>query len=152
MNELLPYLTKTTQDNINNLLKTGIKFDKIYVNFITQDSWGGEKPTMTFTLIGADKKGDEIIFDRYEGNVPGFGQSFIFVNGEKNKMTDYLGGLGITKIPKYKVGDRVLYNNYDGMGKGKRKGTIQKVIPTYKVIWYKISTHDFTEDDIIEKI
>ena len=78
---------------INDIEKYGpVNFTNAFLNVreIDVNYFGvGSGMTITYTLFGTDGYGNEIVYDKYEGNTAGGGQSFVFVNGVKEKATWY---------------------------------------------------------------
>ncbi|NBU98157.1 MAG: hypothetical protein EBS19_08105 [Spirochaetia bacterium] len=85
--KLKSILTDMSAKNIDSLIDSGVTFKKAFVTLRRQDNG---KSVIMYSFIGTDANGNEIIFDKYEGYVPGFGQTYVFVNGEKKKSTNYL--------------------------------------------------------------
>ena len=91
--KLKSVLSSTAIKNINSLENGGVVFNKAYVSIRQQ--YNPDTESIMWSLIGTDSKGNEIIYDKYEGYTPGFGQTFIFVNGKKEKATEYLSSTSV---------------------------------------------------------
>lgn len=91
--KLKSVLTGSPLRSIEAMEKLGIVFKSAYVNVrpIGKAYTGsGSGMTMTYSLFGTDAQGNDIIYDKYEGNTAGGGQAFVFVNGKKQKASVYL--------------------------------------------------------------
>jgi hypothetical protein len=92
---IISILSKNVPD-IAILQKNGITFTKAFANVTTLEptstGYGPQKiaPALTFSLIGTDSEGNEIIYDRYEGSTHGGRQIWIFVNGKKQQASEYI--------------------------------------------------------------
>lgn len=87
--------------------KLGITWSSAYVQFFNQGKdytgrGGGQK--LTFDVIGSDAEGNQYMYDKYEGNVAGGGNSFL-VGGKGGKLkvndvigADYTKGLSTKEI------------------------------------------------------
>lgn len=87
--------------------KLGITWSSAYVQFFNQEKdytgrGGGQK--LTFDVIGSDAEGNQYMYDKYEGNVAGGGNSFL-VGGKGGKLkvndvigADYTKGLSTKEI------------------------------------------------------
>jgi hypothetical protein len=110
VNLLKSVLIGSPKRSIEALENSGIVFDTAFVDirriaksYDKQTSfWDprtGPRPesdmttTMTYSLFGEDANGNEIIYDKYEGRIAGGGQAFLFVNGKKQKASDYIAKL-----------------------------------------------------------
>jgi hypothetical protein len=87
-------ISSIARKNIKTIENTGVTFTQAYVNMPTQyaasfDSEG--KTILTYSLLGRDRQGNEIIYDKYdaEEGLAGFGQTFVFVNGKKQLARSY---------------------------------------------------------------
>ncbi len=91
---------------INDIEKYGsVNFTKAFLNVreIDKSYCGvGSGMTITYTLFGTDGKGNEIIYDKYEGNTAGGGQASVFVNGVKDKASWYSRAL----IEEYELAEK----------------------------------------------
>lgn len=98
-------ISKTAENNLKALEKSGIVFDSAYAMITTLSDWGVPKEVLTYTFFGHDSKGNEVAYDKYEsgaasakfsstlpGSVGG-GQSYVFVNGKKLTTTNYMNDL-----------------------------------------------------------
>jgi hypothetical protein len=93
--KLKSILSTAAVKNIDSLINSGVTFKKAYVTIRKQDDYGTPKSVIMYSFIGDDTNGNEIIYDKYEGNVPGFGQTYVFVNGQKQNATKYLSSKSV---------------------------------------------------------
>jgi hypothetical protein len=97
VNTLKSIISKNIPD-IYILEKNGVTFTKAFVNVKTLEPTYGatfqkKGPALTFSLFGTDVNGNDIVYDRYEGDTVGGRQISIFVNGKKQKASDYIANL-----------------------------------------------------------
>jgi hypothetical protein len=93
VNTLKSVLTGNPKLTIEKLENSGIVFKTAYVEIRPQSKsylGTGSGMTMTYSLFGTDASGNEIIYDKYEGQTAGGGQSYVFVNGKKQLASAYL--------------------------------------------------------------
>lgn len=91
-------ISKIARKNIETIEDRGVTFTKAYVNMPTQYKYSWDIPQgtdgktiLTYSLLGTDQSGNEIIYDKYdaEEGLAGFGQTFVFVNGKKQLARNY---------------------------------------------------------------
>lgn len=85
--------------NIEYIERVGkFKFDTAYANIQLQEpsyrqrlyDEPGSGKTLTYSLFGEDSAGNKFIYDKYEGATAGGGQAFLFVNGKKMQVSQYI--------------------------------------------------------------
>jgi hypothetical protein len=93
--KLKSILSPTAAKNVESLVNSGVTFKKAYVTLRVQGDYRGKKSVIMYSFIGNDANGNEIIYDKYEGYTPGFGQTYVFVNGQKQNATKYLSSKSV---------------------------------------------------------
>lgn len=92
LKKIFPILLSQHQNSIQQISdKYNIKWDEAYVQFFQQGAdytnrGGGLR--MQFVLFGTDGEGNKYMYDKYEGQVAGGGNSFLKGGGKKIKVTD----------------------------------------------------------------
>jgi len=85
-------LSTRTQRNLKRLEQLyGFEFEQsVPFWLVRQDGWRGTRTAKTFIVKGKGKEGQNLLYWRYESSHPSAGQTFLYINGKRRRMTSFL--------------------------------------------------------------
>lgn len=88
--ELKKFLTGSPLRSVEELELRGIQFTDAWVEFFTQDGFEGERLSWAYVINGKGPAGIEYTYYKSESQTRGFGQSYLYVDGNKHQVSKWL--------------------------------------------------------------